>query len=139
MGAKMATLSDLENAVREYCARYHIKQFEISDAYDLHKQWQDDYFPHTDSAGCYAFFTEGGDLLYVGKASCGNSLGHRIATYLKWNKSSGELDRTGSWHWTGEPKILRTIPVHEAHQAPSLEEYLIERLHPPENRAGRKG
>ena len=133
----MATLSDLENAVREYYARYHIMQFEISDAYDLHASWVSTSFPNAERAGCYAFFDGTGTLLYVGKASCGSTMGRRADTYFKWIEN--KLEARGSRHWTGTPTILRTIPVHEAHQAPSLEEYLIERLHPPENRAGRKG
>ncbi|MDG2004839.1 MAG: hypothetical protein P8J20_16065 [Novosphingobium sp.] len=133
----MADLDRLKRAVCHYCSRYHILQFEVSEAYDLHSQWQTDYFPHTEEKGCYAFFDEGMDLLYVGKASCNSSIGARAGTYLQWDKSDNCLKQTGSDHWDSRPFYLFTIPVHDAHQAPSLEEYLIETLDPPENRAGR--
>ncbi|NTZ42952.1 GIY-YIG nuclease family protein [Altererythrobacter sp. SALINAS58] len=134
----MATLAELKNAVREYCARYHIQEFEISEPYDLHASWQSTSFPFAEKAGCYAFFDEGGTLLYVGKASCGSTIGRRADTYFQWDGKINKLARTGSESWTKVPAILHTVPVHEAHQAPSLEEYIIEQLDPPANRNGRR-
>jgi hypothetical protein len=74
-------LDDLRKAVGRYCSRYHIPQFEVSEAYDLRNDWKN-YFPHTERCGCYAFFDENMTLLYIGKASCGSSIGTRAGTYI---------------------------------------------------------
>ena len=114
----MANFSDLENAVREYCARYHIWLFRISEPYDLYGSWQTTSFPYAESTGCYAFFDEAGTLLYIGKASCGSTIGRRADTYFEWRDDA--LQSSGSQHWKGRATTLRTIPVHEPHQAASL-------------------
>ena len=132
----MSDLVSLKSTVCEYCARYHIMKFEVSEAYDLEASWKSTSFPNADRPGCYTFFDAAGTLLYIGKASCGSTIGIRADTYFKWRDD--RLEPTGSSGWTGTANVLHTIPVHEAHQAPSLEEYLIEKLNPPENRTGRK-
>ncbi len=134
----MTTLQELTDRVRAYCATYNLDGCTISDPYFVHEQWQSTSFPNAEKPGCYAFFDDCGTLLYIGKASCGSTIGRRAATYFKWGiDKPEELGRTGCAYWTGIPTVLHTIPVEEAHQAPSLEEYLIEHLHPPENRTGR--
>lgn len=138
MDNRMAGLGDLKNCVSEYCTRYNIAEFEVSDGYRIHRDWPAD-FPHGARPGCYAFFDDGGTLLYLGKASCGANIGRRAGTRFRWNKEKECVEYTG-WKKAWEHvTVLHTIPVHEAHQAPSLEEYLIERLHPVHNRSGRKG
>ena len=135
----MSTLSDLQNAVREYCDRYHIDHFPVSDPYDIKASWTSTSFPYAGKTGCYAFFDDDAELAYLGKASCGATIGRRAATYFWLNPETEKVEYTGWPDAWERVTVLHTIPVHEPHQAPSLEEYLIERLHPKYNRNGRKG
>ncbi|MCB2087289.1 MAG: hypothetical protein KDD98_00470 [Sphingomonadaceae bacterium] len=109
--------------------------FPISRLYDLEAEWDSTSFPYAGRKGCYAYFDESEQLIYIGKASCNSTIGIRASTYHRME--NGKLIATGGSHWPKAAKWLVTIPVHEAHQAPSLEEFLIEVLAPPANVTGR--
>ena len=75
--------------------------------------------------GCYAVFSQNGDLLYIGKASNTNMIGDRLVRF-----------RYKGVSWANPPALVRLITVGEAFEAPSLEEFLINRLQPSYNKHG---
>ena len=114
-------MSKLREAVELYCQRHSISPaFEPSPLYDLQRDWHDKEFPNSRGPGCYIFYAENGDVLYIGKASFRHSLGSRIVSYFRGGKPKDNWSRGG-------PRYLQTVPVAEAWQAPSLEEFLTAR------------
>jgi len=84
-------------------------------------------------AGCYVVYSASGDLLYIGKA-------RRIATRLDYWIDHDEAGQCGVHHadhgWSSPPRDVQTIPVNEPYERLSLEEFLIQRLHPSDNTRG---
>lgn len=76
-------------------------------------------------AGCYAIFSQEGSLLYIGKASNSKSVGDRLVRF-RYKASA----------WAEKPAYVRIIEVVESFEAPSLEEFLIGRLQPRNNKHG---
>jgi excinuclease UvrABC nuclease subunit len=70
-------------------------------------------------------YAENGDVIYVGKASLGASLGSRLAVH--------ERDKHPKWEGA---RLVQMIEVSEAFEAPSLEEYMLGRLATRLNRIG---
>jgi excinuclease UvrABC nuclease subunit len=117
--------------VSEYCRRYGISpSFEMSDIYHLTAENWLNPIPFTNNAGCYFFYAEDGALLYVGKAS---DLAGRVTSYFE----SAPSFRPRHQGWSMPPRYLQTVKVHDPHEAPSLEEYLIQKLQPPDNKLGK--
>jgi hypothetical protein len=80
-------MSKLPEAVERYCQRHSISPaFEPSPLYHLQRDWHDKEFPNSRGPGCYIFYTENGDILYIGKASFRHSLGSRIVSYFRGGK-----------------------------------------------------
>jgi GIY-YIG catalytic domain-containing protein len=122
--------SQLAAKVDEYCLSYGLKNVIVSPVYDIDRDWNQ-VLPNAGKAGIYCFYAEDGHLLYVGKASLSTNLGKRIMSWFKHNP-------TGTGHyaigdWPDQPKTLITVGVERAHEAPSLEEFLIEQLNPSAN------
>ena len=114
----------LQEAVEAYCAtRRHpdLPGFTVHPAQGVQAWWGS---PESARPGCYAYFDAAGQILYVGKASMGASLGSRMAAH-------DHLVPMAPWRQLAAFVVL--IPVSEAFEAPSLEEYLIDRLLPPGN------
>ena len=107
-------------------------KLEISDLYDLDKDWTNSY-PNASLPGIYVFFDEIGDLLYIGKVSRKNVLGKRLSAYFGHDDKGGwKLHKPHEWEQYGCPKYICTIPlpVDRSFEAPSIEEYLISKLNP---------
>jgi hypothetical protein len=133
----MATLPDttkVRQLVDEYCLRYGISPaFEMSEIYHLTAENWRNPIPFIHHAGCYFFYSEDGTLLYVGKASTGNDLAGRVTRYFKTSPNFGPVHEG----WSKTPYYLQTLKVSDPHQAPSLEEFLIHKLQPPDNKLGK--
>jgi len=99
-------------------------------------RWNDQY-PNADREGVYLIFGRTGMLLYVGKASMGASMGGRLGTYFAGKNECRLL----STDWTERPTYVATIAVPEgmSFEAPALEEYLIRRLSPCDNKLTTSG
>lgn len=77
--------------------------------------------------GCYLIYSASGDLLYVGKASLTTStIGKRLWTHLRKLRSS----------WVPIPAFVQIVEVCQPFEAASLEEFLIQELHPKFNALG---
>jgi hypothetical protein len=127
----MANEADEEKVcgkVREYEKKYrnpNLEKLEISNLYHIPTQWNE-VFPFSNENGCYVFYSCDKQLLYVGKASLKHALGARIGSYFR----QGVPVHNG---WSHFPEYLQTIKVQFAFEAPSLEEFLITELTPPDN------
>ena len=123
--------ADVRAAVQNYCERYHIPPFTISDPHVIATLLSDvQPWPQGDSPGCYVFYCGKMGLLYIGKASNASAMAHRLSTYFRVRG----LERPEPRHsWPQPPHYVQTIKVHEAFEAPSLEEFLIRELRPVGN------
>ena len=129
------SLDDFRNEVKTYADRYNLCGYETDkEPYDLIADWSaDNYWPNTDKQGVYAIFCVDNKLLYVGKASLSNSIGRRLSTYFMNNdEAEGATSKLGQ-SWSRDPRYILTVRVKNAWEAPSLEEYLINRLRPIDN------
>ena len=121
----------LRQKVEEYCSKYAIEPpFEISDVVNIQNVYKGGSWPFGDAPGCYIFYCEAVGLLYIGKASNSSAMAHRLGTYFR---TRGLPVVEPRHKWTRPPVHVQTVKVHEAYQAPSLEEFLIRELKPVDN------
>lgn len=81
--------------------------------------------PVSYKSGCYALYSEAGELLYIGKASNTKSVSSRLVRF-----------RYNPVGWEPAPALVQIIEVSEPFEAPSLEEFLIGELQPRFNDRG---
>ena len=135
-------VSTVEEVVEAYCKERAISPvFPISERYDLRDFAIKDY-PTPTQRGCYIFFTEPGDVLYVGETGSKDGFGSR------WCRHFGQRVRPNFVQpnfvrpetkkpWSSPPRFLVSIAMpdpHEDAERRALERYLIQALNPPENR-----
>lgn len=145
----MATYDETLALVNEYQKKYRHEgsaKFEVNKPFDLFPgeadsslvcDWgwdKNEYWPHADEKGVYLIFDDNLILTYVGKASMNNTIGARLYSHF----GSGEVCNPRA-NWERRPRFLVTVKMPEGHgfEAPALEEFLIEKLHPDDNTAGR--
>jgi hypothetical protein len=133
---KMSNADRLQSKITWYCEKYNIlPPFKLSEPYDVDSVSKERY-PNSDRPGCYAIFTASDELLYIGKASNNNVMGFRLGAI--WHLNADKIAYIPRGDWGGKkPQIIRTIPVNEPYEAPSLEDFLIRELQPPCNTIGR--
>lgn len=92
-------------------------------------------YPNGGSPGVYVFFDEDLRVLYVGKATLTNNLGHRLGTHYFYGDGRPKCPKAEG------VSFLATIPVpaEQSFEAAALEEYLIIMLAPPRNAQGKGG
>lgn len=123
----------VQGAIDDYCRKYAIDPgFQLSEPYHLERQWKSTTIPNADRCGCYFFYGEPGDLLYIGKVSLAHTLGRRTTSYFRVDPETAR-PKTKDAAWSDAPVWLQTLSVNEPYEAPSLEEYLIDRFRPPSN------
>jgi excinuclease UvrABC nuclease subunit len=69
-------------------------------------------------------------VIYVGQAE---KLGYRLSNWFR----DGSRDARAMQQWKIKPEYVAVVPVQEAHEAASLESYLISRLATTSNIRGR--
>jgi len=72
-------------------------------------------------------------LSYIGKTF---DFGWRLSQHFKWSEGRGKGVCQPQGTWKIRPMFLATLPVIESFEAPGLEEFLISKLNPPDNRNG---
>jgi hypothetical protein len=134
----MATEADVKRAVEEYCKLHSLPLFKITDPVDIQLSYRENtpFSPGQDGAGCYLFWSGNKELLYIGKVSWKNKLVARIMQYFNWDQERTAVITKQNHRWTSPPVYVSTIGVQIPYQAPSLEEYLIGALKPPNNTIG---
>ncbi len=90
-----------------------------------------DPWPLGDHAGVYLIFGSAMQLLYVGKSAC---LWRRLSHYFQYSAGRGSACRIVHAGWKTRPMFVATVAVAESFESAALEEYLIGRAHPQENR-----
>jgi hypothetical protein len=119
-----ARLSDL---VRFYCEKLRNPALPPFVVYNPHTMTSWYATPESSKQGCYVFYSENGQVLYVGKASLSASMGSRLASHDR---------RIPRSPWRERAALVQFVAVTEPFEAASLEEFLIERLHPTGNIRG---
>ena len=135
----MRGLERLKKALDELNKDYPrpgLRALETSKRYSLDEDWPKTY-PNADRAGVYALFGQAGDLLRIGKASCDRKIGDRLGDYFGHGPDGRYAVKDA--YYAGA-KFIVTIPLDAGHEfeAPAVEEFLIGRLNPPLNSAGKK-
>ena len=129
-----SAVADLsKQKVQTYCATYrhpNLGSFKVSEMYTMSKEagrsWEgtDVSYRH----GCYLIYSESGELLYIGKASLTTSnIGRRLWVHLHKPRPS----------WVPPAAFVQIVEVGQPFEAASLEEFLIQELHPKFNAHGR--
>lgn len=117
--------ADLYREVVNYCQSHGLPLFEISSPLPWEKSEHDGNWQGTkwaNEAGCYVIYGKSEKPLYVGKASLNSRMGFRLYVHMK----SAELKKIGA-------RYVQMVITPVPYQAPSLEEYLIEKLDPITN------
>lgn len=70
--------------------RYNITPaFPVSSLWNVEEGYRENrQFPDASATGCYAFYSEDGELLYIGKASLNHTLGARLADHFMGIRSA---------------------------------------------------
>lgn len=150
----MITLDQVRDALSQYVLTYRhpdLPPLEMSGIYDLFPEdhadpvantcavWPANY-PNRYSRGVYLMLGAHQQLLYVGKVSMNNSFDSRLAGYFSYTTDGKKRCQVKHDTWGTRPEFLITIPVSSdmAFEAAALEEYLIDRLQPPDNTKGKR-
>lgn len=133
----------IEREIQEYSLKYRnssLAPLLLSPIYtlrpDLSAVRSPDYvwpapWPNAAAPGVYFLFDAEVKLLYIGKSAL---LGKRLSDYFGYEAGRGSRCKLVSDQWTAPPAYLATVAVQFTFEAPSLEEYLISRLSPPNNK-----
>jgi hypothetical protein len=129
MNATAGIGAELREHVATYCKKYRNPQlppFIVSEPHTM-TSWYGT--PEAARPGCYVFYSQTGEVLYVGKASLTRAVGNRLAAH------DHSKPRTS---WRERAAFVQFVSVSEPFEAPSLEEFLVSRLCPIGNiRGGR--
>jgi hypothetical protein len=111
----------LREYVAIYCGKYRNPQLEPFVVCEPHnmKSWY--RTPEASKPGCYVFYSDAGEVLYIGKASLTRDVGDRLAAH-DYRKPRAS--------WRKQAAFVQFVSVSEAFEAPSLEEFLLTRLSP---------
>jgi hypothetical protein len=143
----------IKKAVEEYVASYRradLPRLEVSRLYALFPDQEEpqleiawrwpEPWPNGLSRGVYFVFARGGRLLYVGKGSGMKArIGNRLTRWFQTEKAT-QACKVVDPGWTEKPMYVATVAVadHMSFEACALEEYLIQKLSPPDNVIGRR-
>lgn len=89
-------------------------------------------WPFSERAGVYLIYSVDLQLLYVGKASMGQSVGKRLYCHFGGNDEKCVFNPNG---WNVHPQfvVIVAMPEDAPFEAPALEEFLIAKLLPKLN------
>jgi hypothetical protein len=132
--------SNIREAISSYHAKYRNANLvppDISEAYALFPDSQHsglriwpEPWPYVGRPGVYLIFGPREELLYIGKDA---ALGSRLGTYFQYGEARGcrIVDVAA---WKHQPTYVFTVALSETFEAPSLEEFLIARVNPLQNK-----
>jgi hypothetical protein len=119
----------LRHTVNEYCRLHGLAPFDVSELYDLQRDYKQPY-PNSDKSGVYVIYSEKGN--YIGKASL---LGPRLSQHFVWKNDRTVLIPTMKRWGNAPPRYVQTVATRHPYEAPSLEAYLLLKLQPLQNRS----
>lgn len=110
---------------------------ELESAPEVTSKWPEAW-PFGSRQGVYFVFGSQIRLLYIGKASMRHPVGARLSCWFKYDRPGSGCKVVHSG-WSELPRFVAVLAVPDgmAFEAPALEEFLIERLSPPDNVNGR--
>jgi hypothetical protein len=108
---------------------------ELSKPYVVAADWPKEW-PGAGLPGVYAFMDADNSVVYIGKASCGRTIGHRLAAYFQYGPNRIGVIATDSKSEAVTHVITVTVPANRAFEAAALEEFLIREVRPPRNKNG---
>lgn len=115
--------------------RPNLPPLNLSEPYDFSSDWPDKSWYGATHPGVYIFAGEEGELLYIGKASCGRNIGNRLSAY--WRHSPEKKPEPKTDEAVGVRFVLTiTVPTGHAYEVPAIEEWLIRELKPLRNKTG---
>lgn len=91
-------------------------------------------WPHGSRAGVYLIYSADAELLYIGKASMGKHIGHRL--YHHFGGGVRCVFNINSWPISPQFVVNIAVPHDAPFEAPALEEFLIAALSPKLNVCG---
>ena len=114
----------LRKEIEIYCQRYRHPQLPPFIVCEPHSMTS--WYGTSEAAkpDCYVYYSQDGDVLYVGKASMTRDVGHRL--YVHENRKPRAA-------WREKAEFVQFVSVSEPFEAPSLEEFLLTRLNPKGN------
>jgi len=148
MSDQPPTVDSTRKKLEEYCAKYRgseLPDISISGLYDLYPdrdgadcdyQWPEDW-PSVSAPGVYLIADSELQTLYIGKASMSLPMAGRLAVGFRAGED-GKCVVLNRDSWKGQPRYVAVIAMEEAFgfEAPALEEFLITRLQPIDNKVG---
>lgn len=139
----MTTLTEVIEAIARYHSKYRnplLPAPTVSGLYSLKPRdfavsdslmsWPHPW-PSADKPGIYLILDGSERLLYIGKAA---ALGQRVSTYFRYATDGSKACVPYHSGWTTEPVYVVTVALMEKFEPPSLEEYLIGKFNPPDNK-----
>jgi len=94
-----------------------------------------DSWPFHDRAGVYMIYSEAGELMYIGKTSMNQCIGKRL--YVRFGGDESCVIKDDWWPQPPRFVVIVAVPDTQRFEAPALEEFLIKRLQPICNVAGK--
>jgi hypothetical protein len=137
-------LDSLKVALKEYQETYrhpNLPHLECSELYALFpeettplaKTYWPATWPHCGRAGVYLIYTKTGKLLYVGKAWV---IGRRLSNYFQYEGQTKTCRIVDDWRESPMYVAVVAVPNESVFEAAALEEFLIRKLGPCENKRG---
>jgi hypothetical protein len=134
----MSTLEDVTRVVAEINAQYPRPglTLSLSEPYDLSNSFSSTY-PNNGLPGVYLLFDHGMNVLRIGKASLGRTLGGRFNDYFRWgDKAKGQGIAKDPFYASVRFIVTVGLPIDRAFEAPAIEEFMLQRLDAPLNKHG---
>lgn len=137
-------LEEAKKIIQDYKINFrnpNLKDFDESPIYDLFPddsinisflKWPDEYF-HNGRFGVYLILDDNYDVIYIGKA---NNIGKRLGSYFMYKSKTDRSCSIRHESWKKKPKYIYSIAVENEtwFECLSLEEYLIWRIQPIDNK-----
>lgn len=138
-------IKEVIKLIKEYQYRYRnplLKEFDISPIYDLFpdentdknfQKWSEKYH-HNGRYGVYLILNDKYEVLYVGESS---NIGKRLGDYFGSCEDKSCFIKHNTWR--DKPRYICTIAVENNlwFERLSLEEYLIYKIQPIDNKQGK--
>lgn len=124
---------DAVQRLNDVAPRPNMEPLSVSEAYDLESDWPSKSWYGATKPGVYIFVDSKGEVLYIGKASCGRNIGNRLSAY--WRHSPERKAAPKDDIAKGVRYVLTvTVDREFAFEVPAIEEWLIGELLPARNK-----
>lgn len=109
----------------------------LSEPYVLGVDWPKEEWPGSRLPGVYVFLDSDDTVLYIGKASCGHTVGHRLGAYFQRDQNKTGVIAVDPKAELVTHVLVISVPADRAFEAAAAEEFLIREFCPPRNEKGK--